>query len=64
MGLLFGVLFGFSLNILYENTREAFIHGFILGMLSAFGLGIYEFISGIFRRTFLDPLLSDQIDEK
>lgn len=63
-GLFFSVLFGFALNIFYEETRLAFIHGTMLGMVSAFVLAVYEFISGFIRRTFLDQFLTDEIDEK
>ena len=62
-GVAFGVLFGFGLAILYDDTRTAFIHGMIAGLASAIILAVYIYVSGILRNIILKYMDSSDVDE-
>ncbi|MFC3899824.1 hypothetical protein [Aliicoccus persicus] len=49
-GAVFGVLFGFALNIIYGDMARAFTHGMIAGIVSAIAIAVYAYVSGIVKK--------------
>ena len=62
-GIIFGLLYGWSLWIFYEDSQTALIHGMIAGLASTTILAIYLYVSGIVRKLIEKYMDSSDIDE-